>query len=295
MRSGFISIVGRPNVGKSTLLNRLVGQKVAIVTDKPQTTRNRILAVANRPNAQMVFFDTPGIHKGRHAMDRMMLQAALSSLKRVDLVLLMIDIGKRFGGRDEHVMRLIREVHVPVILGINKIDSSKKQDILPVIDAYRHRHDFAEFVPFSALSGDNVDRLESVLVSYLPEGPPLYPEETLTDLPERFFISEMVREKILELTRQELPYSTAVLIDSWEASDSLTRIEASIFVERDSQRVILLGRGGGMMKKIGTAARIDAEAFLGTQVYLGLHVKVRGGWRENKRLLNELGIDGFRE
>ena len=291
MRSGFISIVGRPNVGKSTLLNRLVGQKVAIVTAKPQTTRNRILAVANRPDAQMVFFDTPGIHRGRHAMDRMMLQAALSSLKRVDLVLLMIDIGKRFGSRDEHVMKLIKEVHVPVILGINKIDSSKKHDILPVIDAYRQKHEFAEIVPFSALTGDNVDRLESVLTSYLPEGEVLYPEETLTDLPERFFISEMVREKILELTRQEVPHSTAVLIDSWEDGDGLTRIEASILVERDSQKVILLGRGGSMMKKIGTAARKDAEAFLGTKVYLGLHVKVRGDWRENRRLLNELGID----
>ena len=224
-------------------------------------------------------------------MDRMMLQAALSSLKRVDLVLLMIDISKRFGGRDEHVMKLIKEVHVPVILGINKIDSSKKHDILPVIDAYRQKHEFAEIVPFSALTGDNVDRLESVLTSYLPEGEVLYPEETLTDLPERFFISEMVREKILELTRQEVPHSTAVLIDSWEDGDGLTRIEASILVERDSQKVILLGRGGSMMKKIGTAARKDAEAFLGTKVYLGLHVKVRGDWRENRRLLNELGID----
>ncbi len=203
----------------------------------------------------------------------------------------MIDIGKRFGSRDEHVMKFIKEVHVPVILGINKIDSSKKHDILPVIDAYRHKHDFADIVPFSALTGDNVDRLESVLTSYLPEGDVLYPEETLTDRPERFFISEMVREKILELTRQEVPHSTAVLIDSWEDGDELTRIEASVLVERDSQKVILLGRGGSMMKKIGTAARKDAEAFLGTKVYLGLHVKVRGDWRENRRLLNELGID----
>lgn len=291
MRSGFIAIVGRPNVGKSTLLNRLVGQKVAIVTAKPQTTRNRILAIANRPEAQMVFFDTPGIHKPRHEMDRMMLEAAVSSLKRVDVVLLMIDVGRSFASGDEHALKLVKQVDVPVILGLNKIDSRKKQDILPVIDAYRHKHDFSEFVPFSALEGDNVDRLEAVLTSYLPEGEPLYPEETLTDLPERFFIAEMVREKILELARQEVPHSTAVLIDAWEESDALTRIEASILIERESQKAILVGRGGAMLKRIGTAARKDAETFLGTKVYLGLHVKVRSDWRENKRLLNELGIE----
>ena len=290
MRSGFVSIVGRPNVGKSTLLNRLVGEKVAIVTDKPQTTRNRILAVANRPDAQIVFFDTPGIHEPRHELDRMMVEAAVSTLKRVDLVLLMIDIGKRFESGDERVLDLVKEAEVPVILGINKVDSRKKEAILPVIDFYRRQHDFEELVPFSALTGENVDRLESVLTSYLPEGAPLYPKETLSDLPERFFIAEMVREKILELTRQELPHSTAVLIDSWEDAESLTRIEASIFVERNSQKVILLGRGGTMIRRIGAAARKDAERFLGTQIFLGLHVKVRSGWRENKRLLNELGI-----
>jgi GTP-binding protein Era len=291
MRAGFVSIVGRPNVGKSTLMNRLVGQKVAIVTSRPQTTRNRILAIANRPEAQLVFFDTPGIHKPRHAMDRMMLDTATQSLKSVDVVLLMIDIERRFGKGDEHVLGLIRDVDVPVVLGINKVDATKKEEILPLIDSYRHKHDFVDIVPFSALTGENVDRLEDVLIKRLPEGEALYPEETLTELPERFFIAEMVREKILRLTREEVPHSAAVVIDAWEDGPKLTRVEASILVERESQKGILVGRGGSMMKKIGTAAREDAERFLGTKVYLGLHVKVRNDWRENRKILTDLGLD----
>ena len=291
VRAGFITIIGRPNVGKSTLVNRLVGRKVAIVTPKPQTTRNRILAIRNKPDAQLVFFDTPGIHKPHYEMDRVMLETAVQSLKRVDLVLLVLDIEQPFGRGDEHVLGLIKKVEVPVVLGINKIDAKKKQEILPVIERYRHLHDFVDIVPFSALTGDNVDRLETVLVEHLPEGEALYPEETLTDLPERFFVAEMVREKILRLTRQEVPHSTAVVVEAWEEGSALTRIEASIFVERESQKAILVGKGGGMMKKIGTAAREDAEKFLGTKVYLGIHVKVRGDWRDNKRTLTDLGIN----
>ncbi len=291
MRAGFVTVIGRPNVGKSTLVNRLVGRKVAIVTAKPQTTRNRILAIRNKPDAQLVFFDTPGIHKPHYEMDRLMLETAVQSLKRVDVVLLVIDIEQPFGRGDEHVLGLIKEVEVPVVLGINKIDARNKKEILPVIENYRHRHDFIDIVPFSALTGANVDRLEDVLVEHLPEGEALYPEETLTDLPERFFVAEMVREKILRLTRQEVPHSTAVVVEAWEEGSALTRIEASIFVERESQKAILVGKGGGMMKKIGTAARLDAEKFLGTKVYLGLHVKVRGDWRDNKRTLSELGIN----
>ena len=291
MRAGFITVVGRPNVGKSTLVNRLVGRKVAIVTPKPQTTRNRILAIRNKPDAQLVFFDTPGIHKPHYEMDRLMLETAVQSLKRVDVVLLVIDIEQPFGRGDEHILGLIKEVEVPVVLGINKIDARNKREILPVIENYRHRHDFVDIVPFSALTGANVDRLEDVLVQHLPEGEALYPEETLTDLPERFFVAEMVREKILRLTRQEVPHSTAVVVEAWEEGSSLTRIEASIFVERESQKAILVGKGGGMMKKIGTAAREDAEKFLGAKVYLGLHVKVRGDWRNNKRTLSELNIN----
>ena len=294
MRTGFITVVGRPNVGKSTLVNRLVGQKVAIVTPKPQTTRNRILAIRNKPDAQLVFFDTPGIHKPHYEMDRLMLETVVQSLKHVDLILLVLDIEQPFGRGDEHVLGLIKKVEAPVVLGINKIDARSKKEILPVIENYRHLHDFVDIVPFSALTGDNVDRLENVLVEHLPEGEALYPVETLTDLPERFFVAEMVREKILRLTRQEVPHSTAVVVEAWEEGSSLTRIEASILVERESQKAILVGKGGSMMKKIGTAAREDAEKFLGTKVYLGLHVKVRGDWRDNKRTLSELNIDSLK-
>ncbi len=291
MRAGFVTIVGRPNVGKSTLLNRLVGQKVAIVTEKPQTTRNRILAVANTKSAQMVFFDTPGIHKPKHEMNRRMVDLALRSLKNVDLALLLVDVTEPFGGGDEFVLERVREAKVPVVLALNKIDRIRKPEILPLIDDYSRRHEFLNIVPISALSGENVDALVSVVERRLPEGEPLYPPETLTDLPERFFVSEIVREKILEATREEIPYSTAVVIDSWEEGEKLTRIEASILVERDSQKGILVGKGGNMLKGIGTAARRDIEAFLGTRVFLGLHVRVRSEWRENERILSELGIE----
>jgi GTP-binding protein Era len=291
LRAGFVTIVGRPNVGKSTLLNRLVGQKVAIVTEKPQTTRNRILAVANSPSAQMVFFDTPGIHKPKHEMNRRMVELAVRSLKNVDLALLVVDVTQAFGGGDEFVLERVREAKVPVVLALNKIDRIRKPEILAIIDDYRRRHEFTEIVPISALSGDNVDALVSALERHLPEGEPLYPPDTLTDLPERFFVAEMVREKILEATREEIPYSTAVVIDSWEESEKLTRIEASVLVERDSQKGILVGKAGSMLKRIGTAARRDIEVFLGAKVFLGLHVRVRPEWRENERLLSELGIE----
>jgi GTPase len=291
LRAGFVTIVGRPNVGKSTLLNRLVGQKVAIVTEKPQTTRNRILAVANTKSAQMVFFDTPGIHKPKHEMNRRMVDLALRSLKNVDLALLLVDVTEPFGGGDEFVLDRVRAAKVPVVLALNKVDRVRKPEILPLIDDYSRRHEFLDIVPISALSGENVDALVTVLEERLPEGEPLYPPETLTDLPERFFVSEIVREKILEATREEIPYSTAVVIDSWEEGEKLSRIEASILVERDSQKGIVVGKGGSMLKGIGTAARRDIEAFLGTHVFLGLHVRVRSEWRENARLLSELGIE----
>jgi len=291
LRAGFVTIVGRPNVGKSTLLNRIVGQKVAIVTEKPQTTRNRILAIANTASAQIVFFDTPGIHKPKHEMNRRMVGLALRSLKNVDLALLLVDVTEPFGGGDEFVLERVRQAKVPVVLALNKVDRIRKPEILTVIDEYRHRHDFTDIVPISALTGENVDALVSVLERQLPEGEPLYPPETLTDLPERFFVSEIVREKILGATREEIPYSTAVVIDSWEEGEKLTRIEASILVERESQKGIVVGKGGSMLKGIGTAARRDIEVFLGTKVFLGLHVRVRSEWRENQRLLSELGIE----
>ncbi len=290
MKSGIVSVVGRPNVGKSTLVNRVVGQKVAIVTHKPQTTRNRITAIAATGKAQIVFIDTPGIHKPRHEMDRLMVETAVSSLQQVDIVLLMIDITQAFGRGDQHVLELMKKVDVPLLLAINKVDQVAKESILPLIDEYQSRGSFKEIVPISALEGDNVDRLVEVLETYLPEGPPLFPEDALTDLPERFFAAEMIREKILIHVHEEVPYSTAVRVESWEDSDSMIRIEASVLVERDSQKGILLGQGGRMIKRIGTEARKELESFLNTRVYLGLYVKVRERWRENRRLLNELGI-----
>jgi GTP-binding protein Era len=290
MKTGFVSVVGRPNVGKSTLVNRVVGQKVAIVTHKPQTTRNRITAIANTDSAQIVFIDTPGIHKPQHEMNRLMVEAAVSSLTQVDVVLLVVDITQPFGRGDQHVLELMKKVGAPLLLAINKVDIVAKESILPLIDDYHSRGQFKEIVPISALEGDNVDRLVEVLEHYLPDGPALFPDDALTDLPERFFASEMIREKILLYIHEEVPYSTAVRVDSWEDGSDMTRIEASVLVERDSQKGILLGKRGQMIKRIGTEARKELERFLNTRVYLGLHIKVREHWRENRRLLNELGI-----
>ena len=293
--SGFVSVVGRPNVGKSTLINRVVGQKVAIVTPRPQTTRNRILAVANTSRGQIVFFDTPGIHKPQHQMNRLMVASAVSNLNRVDLVALMVDITQPFGGGDRYVLELMKKVRAPRFLVINKVDQVPKTEVLPVIEEYRKLHEFAEIVPVSALTGDNVPRLVELFEQHLSEGPPLFPEDTLTDLPERFFAAEIVREKILLFIREEVPYATAVRVDSWEDGEELIRIEASILVERDSQKGILVGKKGSMLKKIGSSARTDLEQFLNTHVYLGLHVKVREHWRENLRMLSELGMDPPRD
>jgi GTP-binding protein Era len=292
VKAGFVAVVGRPNVGKSTLVNRLVGQKVAIVSDKPQTTRNRILAVVNRESAQIVLFDTPGIHKPVHRMNERMVEEARRSLAQVDLALWLVDVTESYGAGDRHVREILRASGKPVILGLNKIDRVPKPKLLPVIQQYRSMLPFKEVVPFSALKGENVDVLEEQLVAYLPEGDRLYPEDFLTDLPERFFVAEMVREKILRLTREEVPYSTGVVVESFKEDGALVRIEASIFVERDTQKGILIGRGGAMLKSIGTEARKDIEAFLGTKVFLGLFVKVREHWREDPSVLAEMGLGG---
>ena len=238
-----------------------------------------------------MFFDTPGIHKPQHQMNRLMLESALLSLRRVDLVALMVDITQSFGGGDRYVLELMKKVRVPRFLVINKVDQVPKTNVLPVIEEYRKLHDFTEIVPISALTGDNVHLLVELFEQHLPEGPPLFPEDTLTDLPERFFAAEIVREKILLFIREEVPYATAVRVDSWEDGKDLIRIEASILVERDSQKGILVGKKGSMLKKIGSSARKDLEQFLNTHVYLGLHVKVREHWRENRRILSELGMD----
>jgi GTP-binding protein Era len=290
LRAGFVSIVGRPNVGKSTLVNQIVGQKVAIVSDKPQTTRNRILAVVNRPGGQIVLFDTPGIHKPMHRMNERMVDSAVRSIAQVDVVLWVVDVTEAYGPGDRYVRDLLKQSGRKTILALNKIDAIAKPKLLPLIEQYRHMLDFAEVVPVSALTGENVDVLTEQLLAHLPESGPLYPEDFLTDLPERFFVAEMVREKILRMTRDELPYSTGVVIDSFEEGPELVRIEASIFVERDTQKAIVIGKGGQMLKAIGTAARQDIEAFLGAKVFLGLFVKVRDRWREDPGMLEQMGL-----
>jgi GTP-binding protein Era len=289
-RAGFATVVGRPNVGKSTLVNRLVGQKVAIVSDKPQTTRNRILAVVNRPEAQVVLFDTPGIHKPVHEMNRRMVEAAVRSISRGDLVLWLVDVQERPGPADRALLDLLARSGRPVVLVLNKIDRLKKPQILPAIEAWSRLREFEAIVPVSALQGENVDRLEKVVVEHLPVGPALYPDDFLTDLPERFFVAEMVRERILHHTRQEIPYVTGVVIESFKEEASLVRIQCAILVERENQKGILIGRGGSMLKTIGTEARLQIEAFLAAKVFLGLFVKVREGWRENEGILDEMGL-----
>jgi GTPase len=292
-RAGFVSVVGRPNVGKSTLVNRLVGQKVAITSDKPQTTRNRILAVVNRPGGQIVLFDTPGIHKASDKLNQRMVEAALKTLDQVDLVLWLVDASESYRPGDRHVRDALERVRKPVILGINKLDLVAKPKLLPVIEQYRTLLDFAEIVPVSAKTGENAEVLGEQLLAHLPESAPLYPDDFLTDQPERFFVAEMVREQILRQTREEIPYSTAVLIDSFDEKDpALVRIQATILVERSGQKAIVIGKAGSMLKAIGTAARKEIENFLGTKVFLGLFVKVSEGWRENAHKLHEIGLDG---
>jgi len=288
--AGFVSVVGRPNVGKSTLVNRLVGQKIAIVSDKPQTTRNRILAVVNAPGGQIVLFDTPGIHKPMHRMNQRMVETAVRSLGQVDLAVWVVDITEPYGPGDRYVRDVLAKSGRPVILAINKIDRVPRPKILSAIEQYRTLLDFVEVVPLSARDGDNVDLLSSLLLKHLPEGERLYPEDFLTDLPERFFVAEMVREQILRLTREEIPYTTGVLIESFKEEEGLVRIEATIYAERESQKGILIGKGGGMLKEVGTAARRQIEEFLGTKIFLGLFVKVRERWREDAALLDEMGL-----
>jgi GTP-binding protein Era len=288
--AGFASVVGRPNVGKSTLVNQLVGQKVAIVSDKPQTTRNRILAVVNRPEGQVVLFDTPGIHKPMHRMNQRMVDTAVRSLAQVDLAVWVIDVTEPYGPGDRYVRDVLKKSGRPVILAINKIDRVPKPRILSVIDQYRSLLDFVEVVPISARDGDNVDVLSGLLLRHLPVGERLYPEDFLTDLPERFFVAEMVREQILRLTREEIPYTTGVVIESFKEEEGLVRIEATIFAERESQKGILIGKGGAMLKQVGTAARRQIEEFLGTKIFLGLFVKVRERWREDAAILDEMGL-----
>jgi GTP-binding protein Era len=292
MKSGFVSIIGRPNAGKSTLLNRIVGTKVAIVSDKPQTTRTRILGVRNYPDGQVVLVDTPGIHKPMHKMNARMVDAAVQSTREVDLLVLVVDATQPTGPGDRFVVGVVARAGRPAVLALNKVDALAKPALLPLIDWYRQQHPFSDIVPISALTGDGVDRLERAMLDQLPEGEPLYPDDYLTDQAERTLVAEIVREKLLHHTRDELPYTTAVIVERFEEPDAsgLMKLYCTILVEQESQKPIVVGRQGAMIKRIGTEARHELEAFFGTRVFLDLHVKVRADWREDERILGELGL-----
>lgn len=293
MKSGHVAIVGRPNAGKSTLLNRFAGQKLAIVSDKPQTTRHRIVGVRNTPAGQIVFIDTPGIHKPMHRMNRRMVSTATDTLREADVVVLVVDASIQPGAGDKFVLDLVRDSGSASILALNKVDRVRKEMLLPLIDRYARTEAFRAIVPMSALDGDGVVGLEQEILTALPEGDPLYPDDYLTDQTERTLTAELIREKVLRHTRDELPYTTAVVIDQFDEpaeEGGLTRIHASILVDHDSQKPIVVGKGGDMIKRIGTEARKDLEEMLQGRVYLDLHVKVREDWRDDERLLREMGI-----
>jgi GTP-binding protein Era len=291
MKAGFVSFLGRPNAGKSTLLNRIVGHKLAIVSDKPQTTRTRIAGMKNYPDGQIVFVDTPGVHKPTHRLNVRMVDAAIEAMREVDVVTVVVDASVKMGVGDRHVLSLLKDLKTPAILALNKVDLMAKNRLLPMIAEYQQAHPFVEIVPISAQDGTNVDVLEKLLLQYLPEGEAMYPPDYVTDQPESFMLSEIVREQVLQLTRDELPHSTAVVIDQLEDTDeTLTKLYATILVDRESQKPIVVGRAGAMIKAIGTAARLELERYLGKKVYLDLHVKVKSEWRNDERLLDELGL-----
>lgn len=287
--SGFVSILGRPNAGKSTLLNALVGSKLAIVSDKPQTTRTLVQGVWTSESSQVVFLDTPGIHDAETRFNRWMMDSVLEALKERDLLLLVIDSTRAPSPADEQSVELIRKAKAPAIAVFNKIDAVKpKPLLLPLIDQYSRWHDFEEYLPVSALTGDGLGELRTAILSRLPEGPAWFPPDHLTDQPERFLAAEVIREKVLHLTRQEVPHSVAVLIDEWREEPRLLRILATIHVERPGQKGIVIGAQGARLKEIGSSARLELEAIFGRKVYLELFVKVSENWRENERFLREL-------
>ena len=290
-KSGFIAIVGRPNVGKSTLMNRLLGQKVSIVSPRPQTTRAKIMGIKSVPGAQLIFLDTPGIDKSGGYFHRLMVKTATNSLEGVDLILWMVEAPDPLSHNDKLILEIMMSVKPPILLAINKVDLVEKERLLPTIDRFRTLLPFAEIVPISAVEGDNVALLESLLIQYLPEGQPLYPLDQLTDQPERFIIAEMIRERVFRSVYQEVPYAVAVLVEQVRAREgrALTDVEATIYVEKDSQKAIIIGRGGAMLKKIGELTRPEIERLLGTQVFLKLWVKVRSDWQTDDEALKRLG------
>lgn len=290
-KSGFIAIIGRPNVGKSTFLNRVIGQKIAIMSDKPQTTRNKIQGVYTTDEAQYIFIDTPGIHKPKHKLGDFMVKVAENTLNEVDAILFMINAKEGYGKGDQYILDRLQNVKSPIFLIVNKIDLVHPDELLPLIDLYKDKGNFQEIIPISALEGNNIDRLLQVLKEYLPEGPKYYPEEQVTDHPERFIITEFIREKVLQLTREEVPHSITVVMDNLERRENNTVfIQATIITERKSQKGILIGKQGKMLKNVGKRARKDIEALLGSKVYLELWVKVKEDWRNRESQLYEYGF-----
>ena len=290
MKSGFVSIIGRPNSGKSTLLNRLVGEKVSIVTDKPQTTRRVVKGIVTRPEGQVVFLDTPGIHRPIHRMNERMMKSVRDAMAGVDLILLIVDASAAFGRGDEFTVELLKPVKTGKILLLNKIDRIAKRDLLPMIERYSRLGDFEEIIPISALKGENVETLLAQIFKRLAEGPMFYPSDQISDQQERAIAAEMIREKLIVLTEEELPHSTAVVIDRFEEGDALHRIYATIYVERESQKGIVIGKGGQKLKDVGTAARQELESLFDRKVFLELHVKVKKRWRDDEDALRSLGL-----
>jgi GTP-binding protein Era len=290
-KSGFVAIIGRPNVGKSTLLNQVIGQKIAIMSDKPQTTRNKIHGVYTKEGMQIVFLDTPGIHKPKSKLGNYMMKVAENTFHEVDAILFLVDVAEGIGGGDRFIIEQLKNVKTPVLLVLNKIDQVHPEALLPIIVAYKDLYDFAEIVPISALQGNNVNTLLEQIGKYLPEGPQYYPADQVTDYPEQFICAELIREKILHMTREEIPHSIAVAIENMKVEENgLVTIGAVIFVERDSQKGIVIGKQGAMLKEIGKQARRDIEKLLGSKIFLELWVKVKKDWRNREHVLKDLGF-----
>lgn len=290
-KAGFVTLIGRPNVGKSTLMNRLIGQKIAITSSKPQTTRNRIQTVLTKPEGQIVFLDTPGIHKSKNKLGDYMVNVAEHTLDEVDVILWLVEPTNYIGAGERHIIEQLKKVKTPVILVINKTDTVKKEEILSFIDTYRKELDFREIVPVSALKGNNTDELVQCIFEYLPYGPAFYDEDTITDQPMRQIVSELIREKALRLLQDEIPHGVAVTVESMNERGKICHIEATIVCERDSHKGIIIGKGGGMLKKIGSAARPEIEELLEMHVNLQLWVKVKKDWRDSDYLLKNFGYN----
>ncbi|EMB9402439.1 GTPase Era [Staphylococcus pseudintermedius] len=289
-KSGFVTIIGRPNVGKSTFVNRVIGHKIAIMSDKAQTTRNKIQGVMTQQDAQIVFLDTPGIHKPKHKLGDYMMKVAKNTLSEIDAVMFMVNVNEEIGRGDEYIMEMLKTVKTPVFLVLNKIDLVHPDALMPRIEQYQRYTDFAEIIPISALEGHNVDHFINVLKSYLPEGPQYYPDGQISDHPEQFVVSELIREKILQTTSEEIPHAIGVNVERMtQESEDRVHIEAVIYVERDSQKGIVIGKGGKKLKEVGKRARLDIEHLLGSKVYLDLWVKVQKDWRNKSSFIKQMG------